>query len=392
MSAGFVLAVSVFHLFVNGQEVPVLESAPVDEGYAKAYGREMQGYSPSRYSYAAFEVPQGRKSRVSVRWPGGATNFVASVPFVKSFEPLGRDNALVLVGEESERTKVNRDDPTVRYFGPGRYHEDIVLKSGETLYLARGAWVEGSLRGMGDNIRVCGRGVISGVEGGKKQLARFKGRNIDINGITLFGSKAWTLILDGVENCTVDGIKIVGGVIVCDDGIDMMGVKNVRIRNSFIRNVDDCLAFKYSAENVSVSNCTFWDDMGCVIRIGYECLPPPAAFRDIRIKDCEVLHFARMGRAPTQYWASAMLMIQMAREQVAEDISFENIRYHDAPRPDDNHIILKTMPITEGFDFKEPGHIRCITFRNVAGRCDERPNVYRSEHDSNHRIQQIVME
>jgi len=388
----FLLAVSVFRLLVNGVETPVFESAAVDADYAKAYGPEMKGYTPSRYSFAAFEVPCGTNSKIAVSWPGGSTNLVASSSFVRSLEPFGRDNALVLVGEAPEETKPDRKDPSVRYFGPGRYHEHIVLRAGETLYLARGAWVEGSVRGTGDNIRVCGRGVISGAEGGKTQLARFKGRNIDIRGITLYGSKAWTLILDGVENCTVDGVKIVGGTVVCDDGIDMMGVRNVQIRNSFIRTVDDCVAFKYAAERVTVSNCTFWDDMGCVCRIGYECLPPPAVFRDICVRNCEVLHFARMGRAPSQYWASAMIMIQMAREQVAEDVLFENIRYHELPHPDDNHIILKTMPITEGFDFKEPGHVRRVTFRNVAGRRGERPNVYRSEHDSRHRIERIVVE
>jgi hypothetical protein len=58
------------------------------------------------------------------------------------------------------------DDPNVRYFGPGvhKIGSNVRLRSGETVYLAGGAWVEGTFSGQNlADVVIKGRGVISGL-------------------------------------------------------------------------------------------------------------------------------------------------------------------------------------------------------------------------------------
>ena len=91
-------------------------------------------------------------------------SFRARPPFKVSVEPEVRHRALVLVANEPERDAPSAGTPGVRRVEAGRHHFDrpIELKSNETLYLAPGAWVEGIVAAVGDNITVCGSGVLSG--------------------------------------------------------------------------------------------------------------------------------------------------------------------------------------------------------------------------------------
>jgi hypothetical protein len=52
----------------------------------------------------------------------------------------------------------------VHFFGPGVHDigPHYADKGGETVYLAPGAVVRGTLTARGRNVRVCGRGVLSG--------------------------------------------------------------------------------------------------------------------------------------------------------------------------------------------------------------------------------------
>ena len=58
----------------------------------------------------------------------------------------------------------DESDPKVKTFGPGVHiggeNGRIELKDGETLYLKAGAFVKGGIYASGNNIRICGRGVL----------------------------------------------------------------------------------------------------------------------------------------------------------------------------------------------------------------------------------------
>ena len=68
---------------------------------------------------------------------------------------------LFLFGNASRSVKPAKNKKNVRYYAAGVYHEDIHLKSNETVYLDEGAIVYGSLNFWNvTNAHVYGRGVV----------------------------------------------------------------------------------------------------------------------------------------------------------------------------------------------------------------------------------------
>ena len=200
--------------------------------------------------------------------------FRAKPPFNVAVEPSGRHGALVIAANVPERDAPKKDDPNVVYFGPGRHRRDkaITLGSGQTLYLAPGAYVEGWVKASGTNMTIRGRGILSGLpwqwgKGPVGWMVAAQGRDIVVKDVTLMSSWTWMLVFNEAENVLVDNIKLFNGRTLNDDGIDICRSRHVAIRNSFIRSQDDCIAPKYWCEDLTVENCALWTDVANIIRV-----------------------------------------------------------------------------------------------------------------------------
>jgi len=334
--------------------------------------------------------------------------FRMTPPMTLVLEPRGRHRALVVSANLPEANPPRKDDPKVRYFGPGFHHQDLItLGDGETLYLAPGAWVEGCLKAKGRNVTVCGSGVLSGAcwewqkgpcdRQGKKlagSLTRLTGENIVVRDVTLFSSFAWTLVFDGITNAVADNVKILGGRVINDDGIDVCRAKDVVLRNSFVRCQDDCVTPKWWCENLVCTNMTLWTDAANVFRTGYECESRESGlvYRNLLFRDIDVLHLPLNKTDPHRYWANCTIYIQPSRGQTMYDTVYEDIRFHDCG-PMDVFLNVKTMPITQGFRFDEPGCLKGLTLRNIrlpdsrGGMC-----VNLKAHDDAHPIEGVRFE
>lgn len=312
-------------------------------------------------------------------WKDGRLTFRMTPPETLVIEPNGRHGMLVVAASRPEAVVPDHRDPRVKYFGPGLHRpEKIFLRSDETLYLAPGAWVESIVVGTGDNITVCGSGILSGTPWPWRKgpvdektninpighLMTFTGNNLKIRDITAFGSFAWTTVLNNVTNAVIENYKIISGRCVNDDGIDLSQTKNVTVRGTFIRTQDDCIAPKWAGENLVVSNCTFMTDESNIVRIGYEC-NPHESFKNLLFKDIDVLHLAMAKRGPERYWSNCVMLLQAANEGTIEDVTFDDWRireYGDG----DVFFLAKTMSIKESgrcFTHKG-GWIRNVTVRN----------------------------
>lgn len=409
-----------YSITVNGQSLEAAKTKDCHPLFIRDYQWETKGrmqFAP--FSYAQFEA-EGEVS-VSVAWKGGGTNFSARVPFRKAFRPFGRDNALMLAGNAIDRNPPDPKAPGVRYFGPGYHRREMIeLGAGETLYLAAGAWVEAGLHASGKDITIAGHGVLAGTpwrgllyakqdreaghddlcpkwtdpKTGKPRtlgcLAYLAGENLTVRGVTMFDSYGWTCAIYNSTNVMVDSIKIMGGFTGCCDGVDLTRVKGAVVKDCFIRTGDDLIAPKWWCEDVLVTNCTLWVDHANVVRIGYENDPPPAVFRNIAIRDCDVLEMQAMCRTPTMYWSSGILQVEGCREQWLENIVMENVRCHFTPYEKGAHFIFKTHPVTSGYSFPEPGHIRGVKVRNVT--CLPGPHKMRAfvgEWDERHLVEDV---
>lgn len=178
-----------------------------------------------------FKTATLRPERVGIatRVSGGAVEFTLDRPR-KMTLLLDNDTrtALHLFAGEPEKDVPAPEDPNVLYFGPG-VHETtgIALKSGQTLYLAGGAVLKAKLK----------------------------------PGDTGTYSEQWKVVF---HHGSLLGLN---------------GVKDVRIRDCFVRNHDDSIVVKTPApdapaEEIEVEGCTVWSDWGYALGVTYETRSP----------------------------------------------------------------------------------------------------------------------
>lgn len=284
-------------------------------------------------------------------------------------EPQGRLRALVIAANKPETDIPPKDDPRVVWIGPGRHRRNIKLGSNQTLYLAPGAVVEGNLRAVGTNMTIRGRGRFDGscwghYKGPGVHMARVMGRNIVIRDIALVSAWGWCLVLDKCENVTVENVKILGGHVLNDDGIDACHSRNVTVRDSFIRAQDDCLAVKYSGENYLAERCLVWNDAANAVRIGYECVKGKP-FRNIVFRDIDIPHLSVVKRPTADFWSNCAIYVQPSNDCLMNNILFENVRF-DAPEKGDILLKVLSVKIRDRYHKQDnPGHLDGLTLRNV---------------------------
>ena len=174
----------------------------------------------------------------------------------------------------------------VRFAAGEHFAGTICLKSGQTLCLEEGAFVRGVVKAEGDNIRVCGFGVLAGCdfehddEKPREMLFRAENcKNLRIEGVFMLDSPSWTLCCIGCENVLIRNVKQ-----ICharnSDGLDICACRDVRIEDCFLRNYDDNISVKACAgadagdcRDISMKNCLLWGDCAHNMLIGPESDP-----------------------------------------------------------------------------------------------------------------------
>lgn len=271
----------------------------------------------------------------SIKAIGGRTVSISvAAPCKFSIEPDGRESPVLVFAERPLDNPPDTSDPRVRSFGPG-FHDagGIVLRSGETLFLKAGAFVKGTIRASGDDVRICGHGVLDCTDyewretpfgSGEFMMALMGCRNASIEGITIRGASHWSIVPLGCNGVSIRDVKICGGRVWCDDGIDPCNSKNVLIEDCFIRTDDDCIAVKGirrsesagAVENVDVRRCVLWSDRARPVLIGHENRAP--AMRELLFEDCDIIR-----SRPSAF------CFEPGREMRLENVAIRNCRVHD---------------------------------------------------------------
>lgn len=280
-----------------------------------------------------------------------------------SVEPDGKRGPLLLFANPLEKNPPKPGDTNIIYFGPGIHEAGLVKAgSGQTVYLAGGAVVKGAVAAQGTNIQILGRGILDGAEyEWRKGPANFTlgivGTNVTVDGITIRGSSHWTLVPRASRDVTVHNVKICGGRVQNDDGINPCNSQNVHIEDCFIRTDDDCVAMKgldlktpdNNVENIVVENCTLWCDRARIFLLGHESR---AAFmRNIRLRNLEIIHYSM-----------TPFLLEPGEEMRLEDVRIENVRLHGEGQND----IARLRPtVNQYMQNKVPGHVRDVRFKDV---------------------------
>ena len=365
--------------------------------------------------------------RITVTQQGDTLRFTLPGPGQYVLEPGDHHRALHLfVAPETVMPELGPDD---LYFGPGVHETGVIfLRDNQTVYLDAGAVVYGGFIAAGaDNVTITGTGILDGsrekrvetvrhilalpwgeddntltamtdeelrtyVEGPENVAAGnirfYKCTNCTVEHITCRDSSCWSIKAGGCENMLFDDVKEIGMWRYNSDGIDLVNSRNCIIRNTFLRNFDDCVVLKgmhgwghRSLENILVENCVIWCDWGRDLEIGAET--SALEYRNILFRSCDLLHGS---------WAR--LDIQHHNDAYIHDITFEDIRCeysrHDGPLKfqkdmavpyEDAPDILVRVPHLMDVVFVNTGHrfgalpcgkkIERILFRNIQVLCDE---------------------
>ncbi|MCE5206233.1 MAG: right-handed parallel beta-helix repeat-containing protein [Porphyromonadaceae bacterium] len=330
---------------------------------------------------------------------GNTIEFTLNSPGNVTIDPSGdSQNALHLFSNFPETDIPDPHDPNVIYYGPGVHNiESVVLKSGQTLYLAGGALVRvsppttgGTYKASGmeynsaepavllneSNVTIRGRGIISGMRSftDMKRFNLIRGNdveNVTIRDIVVMEGANWEVHFRGCSNVRIEGLRVLG-FFENSDGIAVegglsKGSTDVIVRNSFVHNSDDGLEIKsrgkFSVKNVRFENCQVWSDSGTPMGLTGEIEQP---VENITWKGITVIHYPSFPASFPEGRAAILIMAQgggRVRNILFEDIVVEsNIGLRPAVRITNEKKKWNGAAVYPGTKFSE---ISGVTLRNV---------------------------
>jgi hypothetical protein len=289
---------------------------------------------------------------------------------------------LFLFANEIVVNEPKEGDPSVTYFGPG-FHDvgNITLKSGETIYLAGGSIVKGSIKGSEiANATVRGHGIL--LNGG---IRISNSSHITIEGIIIVDSPGWTIVPNQVDSSMIRDVKIINKT-VSSDGSDPSGCRNLTYDNVFFRIPDDCISIKcyrVTRPNLDmvIRNSTFWSDAAHCILIGPE--GNGTSTERVLISNCDFLEC----QVPwSDYYG--VFGITNGDNVTIKDITIEDCRIEDFSF---SNLVAIRIEINDWV--KAPGGpIQNVIFRNITYNGNNKNANYLKGYDETRCIDGVIFE
>jgi hypothetical protein len=224
----------------------------------------------------------------------------------------------------AKQLKKLKKDKNYVYFAPGYHRLDstLQLRSGQTLYVAGGAVVEGHILVDGaDDVKIQGRGMVYPRKDAGIEIKR--SRNVEVDG--LFTTQCPVGECDGV---TITNVKVMSWY-GWGDGFNVFASNNVRYDGVFARTSDDCTTiyatrkgYRGGCRNIVMENSVLWADVAHPILIGlhsetedYEVIED-SWYRNIDILDMKEKQLDYQGA----------LAITCGDNNTVRNIHFEDIR------------------------------------------------------------------
>jgi len=293
----------------------------------------------------------------------------------------------------------NPRDPKVHFFEAGKIHEIDILEIGsdETVYIEGGAIVKGGIHAIdGSNVVIRGRGILDGssyacMNGPAKSILMERCCDATVEGIIMIHPNTWMLTVGDCERVLIRNLKQIGEVM-SSNGIVICGSRDIEVRDSFLRNNDDCVTVlatgcltpekrnRYSwckdVSNIRILSCVLLNSIiGNTMEIGSETRT--SSIRDIRFEDIDVVGAHGEG---------SVFAIQAGDRATVSDITWENIRVEHFY---DKLIDFRILETRWSKDC-ERGHIKDVTLKNIEVCKDHfnTPSLI-GGYDSDHQIEGV---
>ncbi len=315
-----------FRVAVNGQQTEVLHAATgyyllnfdavgavtvavtAQDPHYWDRGVEVQpmrlGIRPVRHG-ATVTFPMSAPGKVTVTRPG---------------DHFADAEMLFLFANPPDQARITAQTPHVRYYGPGVYYENLDARSGDTIYIAGGAVIFGSLNvWQVEDVRVLGTGTL--IYDGPQDPHADQGwmhrqnwhavvmdqaRNIEVRGPTFITrSRSWQIQMKDSHHIGFSNVKVIGGNPndANQDGMDWLGGGDTTVRNSFLRASDDVFALQgnwdgydpellripgHDVRNITIEDTIASTSISNTVRVGW----PEKTFNSahFRMSDVDVIH------------------------------------------------------------------------------------------------------
>jgi hypothetical protein len=280
---------------------------------------------------------------------------------------------LFLFADPPEADAPHDGDPGIRYLGPGTHTEKISLKSGQTLYLARGAVLKGRVEVVGTvntgirrDVRIVGRGVIDSADLDPDNQKPIRIKNADtvvVDGPTVVNRDGWSVVVASSERVQIRNTKIISWNRLAD-GIDILASQHVAVDRVFVRSGDDSIAIKNGkpgfadvaepVEDVTVTGAVLFNGgAGNALEIGYELKADHV--RGVAYRDVDIIHKLS---DPARNMRAA-ISIHNPDGATVTDVTYDDIRLEQA---EENFFYLGVIESAKGC---AGGSIRNIRFHHI---------------------------
>ena len=375
----------------------------------------------------------------------GKIVFTLEKPAYFTVEPYGRNHALHIFADPMPDYDVDKNDPSVLYFGAGEHDVGMLeLKSNQTLFIDEGAVVYACIRAIdAENIRILGRGILDNSRNRERILFEVNAENnhedvgnavrehtvqleyctnVEIDGITIRDSLVYNIRPIGCNKLTIQNVKIIGCWRYNSDGIDMHNCVDVHISDCFIRTFDDSICVKgfdfyYDGDveaavhaamyrngrsydvfqNVLIENCVIWNDWGKCLEIGAETRAEE--IRNITFRNCDLIHLTGpvLDCMNVDYADVHDITFTDIRIEADEVIPKPLIQKNDAEqyRNTDPLYMPPTICVQVLFHYeysaggKRRGRNRDMLFRNIHVYSDKLPRASFEGYDDTHKTEHI---
>ena len=214
-------------------------------------------------------------------------------------------------------------DEVTQYYGPGANYigKHRKIGSGEKIYLAEGAVVEGSFHIQNaSDVNIWGRGIITCGRWPHKEDFRVlwgdHTSDVTIEGITICNAPGWIISFwGGNKNLTVRNVKELGNYYYNTDGVQT-GTENLLVEDCLFQCNDDVFSLNGVCRYVEIRDSIFWNIAnGGTFTLGWGC----NHLSDFNIHDCVIFRVGDVGLK------SPFAMKCANSGALVENIQFKNI-------------------------------------------------------------------